>query len=331
MRVSVVVAVYNASWCVERALESVLAQSEPPAEVLVGDDGSTDGTADLVESRFGGAVRVLRFAHRNASACRRDAITRATGDWIALLDADDLWHPDKLASQRGFAARHPEVRWFGSDGRYVSAAGVERESWLSDYFDPVQEMAGNLLPGLVHRCFPLVSSMLVERRAYDEVGGLDPGLVYSHDYELWLRLAARYPGGVMAERLIDYFTGPATLSRNYEGRFRDDLELMRRLEAGGYGADRELRGVAAGRAAEFEFRLAVHNLRAGRLREARARLRRAAWGGPWRRRLLAAGGAILPGRALGWVMRSRRVKEMVIATGRAPGRISSNPAAGGEA
>jgi glycosyltransferase involved in cell wall biosynthesis len=321
VRVSVALAVYNARWCVERALESVLAQTEPPAEVVVGDDGSTDGTADLIESRFGGAVRVLRFAHRNASACRREAIAQTTGDWVALLDADDLWHPDKLAHQRAFAARHPEVRWFSSDGRYVSAEGVERESWLSDYFDPVQEMAGNLLPGLVHRCFPLVSSMLVERRAYEDVGGLDPGMVYSHDYDLWLRLAARYPGGVMTERLIDYFTGPATLSRNYEGRFRDDLELMRRVAGGGYGAERDLRRLAAGRAAEFEFRLAVHNLRAGRIAEARSRLVRAARGGPWRRRVLAAGGAILPARALGWMMRSRWAKDLVIAAGRRPSRV----------
>ncbi|MBI5709102.1 MAG: glycosyltransferase [Candidatus Eisenbacteria bacterium] len=321
MRVSAVLAVYNAAWCIERALDSVLAQSRPVDEVLVCDDGSTDGTPDLIEGRYGAAVTVLRLPHRNASATRRVGTAQARGDWLALLDADDRWLPEKLERQLAFLARHPEVRWCGTDGQLVGQQGVVRHSWLEDYFDPVRDLAGDLLPPLVERCFPLVSAMLVEREAYQAVGGLDPRIVYSHDYDLWLRLAARYPGGVLAERLVEYYTGPGTLSRQIEARYRDDLGLMRRVARGELGRRPGIQRIAAERAAALEFDLALVALRAGRAAETRERLWRAAAHGPWKRRLLAAGGALAPAWAHGRLMRSGWLKQSVAAARREPPRL----------
>lgn len=321
MRVSVVIAAYNAAWCIERALNSALSQGRLPDEIIVGDDGSSDGTADLVERRFGPAVTVLRLPHLNSAATRRVAIERSSGDWIAFLDADDLWLPGKLERQLAFLERHPQVRWLSADGRLVSDAGVLRDSWLADYFVPVVDVVGDLLPLLVERCFPLVSTMLVERGAYDAVGGIDPEIVYSHDYDLWLRLAARYPGGLLAESLVDYYSGPGTLSRNYEPRFRDDLAIMRGVEKSGLGHGAGLRRVAAERAAALEFDLAILGVRAGRLREARARLRRVLRQGPWERRLLALGGVLLPAGAVGRLVQSAWMKRVVRRARRVAGRL----------
>ena len=321
MRVSVVIAAYNATWCIERALEDTLSQSRPPDQVIVCDDGSSDGTADLVEQRFGAAVTVLRLPHQNAAAARRIGIERSSGDWIAFLDADDRWLPGKLERQLAFLERHPQLRWLTGNGRLVSAEGVLRDSWLADYFDPVRDEAGDLVGPLVERCFPLVSATLVERGAYDAVGGIDPEIVYSHDYDLWLRLAARYPGGLMAEPLVDYFSGPGTLSRSYEPRFRDDLALMRRVEKSGLGRGVGLQRVAAERAAALEFDIAILCVRAGRLREARARLRRVLRMGPWDRRLVALGGVALPAAVVGRLMRSGLMKGVVKRARRVAGRL----------
>jgi glycosyltransferase involved in cell wall biosynthesis len=321
MRVSVVIAAYNATWCIERALEDALSQSRPPDQVIVCDDGSSDGTADLVEQRFGAAVTVLRLPHQNAAAARRIGIERSSGDWIAFLDADDRWLPGKLERQLAFLERHPQLRWLTGNGRLVSAEGVLRDSWLADYFDPVRDEAGDLVGPLVERCFPLVSATLVERGAYDAVGGIDPEIVYSHDYDLWLRLAARYPGGLMAEPLVDYFSGPGTLSRSYEPRFRDDLALMRRVEKSGLGRGVGLQRVAAERAAALEFDIAILCVRAGRLREARARLRRVLRMGPWDRRLVALGGVALPAAVVGRLMRSGLMKGVVKRARRVAGRL----------
>lgn len=310
MRVSVIVPAWNAARCVERSVGSALAQSRPADEVLVCDDGSTDGTAGQVEQRFGAAVTVLRLEHRNAAAARRAGIERSRGDWIAFLDADDAWHAGKLERQQAFLERHPQVRWLTADGRHVGDGTVLRESWLSDYFHPVRDLTGDLLEPLLRRCFPLTSATLVAREAYDAVGGLDASLARSHDYDLWLRLAARYPGAVQAEPLADYHAGPGTLSRDLEARHRDDLAIMARVARDGLGRGREVRRVAAERAAALEFELALLAVRGGRPREARGRLWRAAARGPWRRRSVALAGALLPARVMGPLTRSAALKRL---------------------
>jgi glycosyltransferase involved in cell wall biosynthesis len=311
VRVSVVVPTWNAGPRVERALDDALAQSRPADEILVCDDGSSDDTAGRVERRYGAAVTVLRLPHRNASAARRAGIERSTGDWIAFLDADDRWRPEKLARQAEALARHPEVRWLTADGRYVADGTVLRESWLADYFEPVRELTGDLLAPLLERCFPLTSATLVARAAYDAVGGLDPTLVHSHDYDLWLRLAARHPGAVLAERLVDYHAGPDSLSRDLEGRHRDDLAILRRVARDGLGRGGAVRRIAATRAAALEFELALLAVRAGRATEARGRLWRSAARGPWRRRWVALGGAVLPAPAMRRLARLRLLKGAV--------------------
>src|SRR5262249_36345607 len=142
---------------------------------------------------------------------------------------------------------------------------VIRESWLSDYFQPVRDLAGDLLPVLLQRCFPLMSSMLVSRDAYREVGGMNPDIVYSHDYDLWLRIAARYPCGMMSDRLIEYLYHPGQLSRRIEDRARDDLAIMRRIERGDLGRRPALCRAAAERAAALEFEIALPCYRSGRI------------------------------------------------------------------
>ena len=298
MKVSAILAVYNAAWCVERALDSLLAQTRRPDEIIVCDDGSTDGTPDLIESVCGNAVSVLRLPHRNAAAARAVGLARAGGDWLAFMDADDSWLPHKLETQLAYLERHPEVRHISSDGVYVSPGGVLRESWLADYFFPVRELRGDLLEALVERCFVLMSSAMVERDAYHEVGGLDPEIVYSHDYDLWLRLYARYPAAVLPDRLTTYFSSPNALSKRFVERYRDNLMLMRRVERGLLRPAPALMRRGAERAASIEFDLGLMCLRGGRTAEARAHLRRSLACGPARRRLLGAAGAVLPTWAL---------------------------------
>jgi hypothetical protein len=308
--VSVVLTCYNAAWCVERALDSVFAQTHQADEVLVTDDGSTDDTVERIRARYGDAVTVHRLPHAGLTPSRRAGVAAARGAWIALLDADDVWMPEKLERQLDFLARHAEVRWLSTDGVYRSAEGVIRDSWLSDYFDPVTEMQGDLLPALVERCFPLLSSSLVCANAYRDVGGFDPSIPYSQDYDLWLRLAARYPGAVLAQPLVTYWSGPAQLSRRFEERYRDDLRLMEKVARGELRRDRTLQRVAARKVSTFEFELAVTCARSGRMREARVRLGRVArLGGPLSRRVLALCGALAPRLTMPHLMRSVWVKD----------------------
>jgi glycosyltransferase involved in cell wall biosynthesis len=256
-------------------------------------------------------VRVLRLPHRGLTPSRRASFDAATGDWLAVLDADDWWQPAKLERQLAFLEAHPEVRWCGTDGVYVSVEGVIRRSWFSDYFHPVRELCGDLLPALVERCFPLVSSMLIDREAYAESGGYDLAIPYSQDYDLWLKLASRHPGGMLAEPLIHYWSSPGQLSRRLEPRYRDDLALMRRVARGEFRRDSRLQLRGEQRAAAVAFDLAIVCLRDGRLDEARALLAEARRHGPLPRRLLAWGGSLAPEAALGPLMRSSLLKRAV--------------------
>ena len=109
MRVSVVVPTYNASSRLKATIRSVLAQTTPPIEVIIVDDGSTDDTK-LVCAAFGDAIVYLAVANAGQQRARNLGVRRATGEWIALLDHDDLWHPEYLAELAAFGHGHRQGR-----------------------------------------------------------------------------------------------------------------------------------------------------------------------------------------------------------------------------
>ncbi|PAY16601.1 hypothetical protein CKO51_25840 [Rhodopirellula sp. SM50] len=116
--ISVVIPCYNGSAYLRETLESAIAQTHPVLEVIVVDDGSTDDSADVAES-LGAPVRVIRQKNQGESVARNRAIQEAQGEWIALLDADDIWHPEKLEAQLELAtdeviAVHTELYYFGA-------------------------------------------------------------------------------------------------------------------------------------------------------------------------------------------------------------------------
>jgi hypothetical protein len=309
--VTVALTCWNAAWCIERALDSVFAQTCPADEVIVSDDGSTDDTVERIRRRYGDRVRLMELPHQGLTPSRRAAIEAVRTPWFALLDADDWWLPHKLEHQLAFAARHPQVQWITSDGEFVAEEGVLRESWLSDYFDPVPELVGDLFPHVVRRCFPLVSSSLIRTEAYHAAGGLDD-VPYSQDYALWLRLSARFPGALMHERLVAYWSSPGQLSRRTEARYRDDQKLMERVVRGEYRRHPEAQRIAREKVASYHFDLGVTCLRTGRVREGRIRLWRAAAStGPLGRRSLALLGAVAPRWSLRRLMRSPWLKSTV--------------------
>ncbi|MGQ9503351.1 MAG: glycosyltransferase family 2 protein [Thermogutta sp.] len=127
-RISVVIPVFNGERFLAEAIRSALAQTLPPYEILVVDDGSTDESAELAES-FGPPVRVLREENRGEAAARNCGIEAARGDWIAFLDCDDVWKPEKLALQAAFFANgtdciHTNFFYFGAIEGTVDVAQV---------------------------------------------------------------------------------------------------------------------------------------------------------------------------------------------------------------
>ncbi len=184
MKISVIIPAYNAEKYISKAIESCLSQTYAPHEIIVIDDASTDSTAAIAGS-FPPPVRVIRLVENMGVAVARNrGIQASTGDWIAFLDADDWFLPEKLELQRRCALENPHAVLIYAGWWVISVDGVKS---LGRFTPPAA-----LLPMLRYRCnLPLGTTML-RRDAFDSVGGFNPSLRRCQDWELWLRLAARY-------------------------------------------------------------------------------------------------------------------------------------------
>ena len=198
--VSVVVPTFDRASVLPRALDSVIEQTRLPAEVIVVDDGSTDATAELVESRFPG-VRLLRQENRGVSAARNRGIEASRGEWIALLDSDDEWRPRKLEMQLSALEAQPDLRICHTDeiwirkGRRVNPRQIHAKhgGWIFEHCLPL--------------CAMSPSSIVIHRSIFEAVGMFNEALPACEDYDLWLRICSRYPVLYLDEPLVVKYGG----------------------------------------------------------------------------------------------------------------------------
>ena len=186
--VSIILPTWNRLPLLRRAVDSVLAQSHRDFELIVVDDGSTDGTRDYLEAIEDPRVRSIWLEHRgDLTSARSAGLRHVRGDWVAFLDSDDLWLPEKLALQRQRLAAHPTCRWSYTGYLLVAADESplpERSALLG------RPRSGHILePLLRFEVAVSVVTMLVQRSLIDEIGGFDEMLPVRSDYDFALRLA----------------------------------------------------------------------------------------------------------------------------------------------
>jgi glycosyltransferase involved in cell wall biosynthesis len=222
MTVSVVIPTYNRAHTVVDAIRSVLTQTFGNLELVVVDDGSTDDTAIRVGGITDTRLRFVRGGHAGVSAARNLGVARATGDLVAFLDSDDLWHTDKLACEVGFLASHPEVDAVFSDlekrhGDRVYPSFMRQTAVFSRHLAGRHHPDGLILePRTMRLCLleevPIKPSALVlRRRAFDAVGGFDETWSSSEDWEFLLRLARAHRFAYLDRPLAVLFISPDSL------------------------------------------------------------------------------------------------------------------------
>lgn len=204
--ISVIIPSYNSEKTLSRAINSVLSQNFPVLEILVIDDGSTDGTRNLIEKEFP-QVRYIYQNNQGASAARNNGATVAQGEWLALLDADDLWKPGKLAKQWDIIQSHPDSVFITTGREFAHQRKIYNGSNI--YRWRIEQL---LAHNRVH-----TSSVMVKREIFQSLGGFDPGLVTGEDWDLWLRIVHRYPAYGTTKRLITRYRVKGSLS---EDRYR---------------------------------------------------------------------------------------------------------------
>jgi glycosyltransferase involved in cell wall biosynthesis len=209
--VSVVIPTHNRLHLLPQAVSSVLGQTGIRLELIVVDDGSHDGTGEWLR-RLAADEHRLKVVHHASpqltSAARNAGIERASARWVAFCDDDDLWAPDKLATQ---------VRALESKGARWSCTGVVEVSETLEIFGHHRARGGDVLPALLeNNMLPSGSTVVADRQLVRQVGGFDPTLRSSEDWDLWIRLAQHSPLAAVDRPLIAYRLGPATMSMNVD-------------------------------------------------------------------------------------------------------------------
>ncbi len=209
--VSVIIPVYNGAGEVRRAIDSVLGQRHSKVEVIVLNDGSKDETASVL-AEYGDKIRAINQHNSGLSTTRNNGIALATGEWVAFLDHDDYWLPEKLSLQLQAAERT------GFDIVYTNAGNFGDVARVSELRSEPQAMVeGDILEPLLQDNFIVVSSVMIRRTVILGIGGFDTSLPSVEDWDLWLKLSARgVRFAAVGEPVTMYQWRAGSMSRNYE-------------------------------------------------------------------------------------------------------------------
>jgi glycosyltransferase involved in cell wall biosynthesis len=225
-KISVVINTYNQKRFIGKAIRGVLAQTYRPWEIIVMDDGSSDGSQAFVESEFGDAVKYHLQANRGIGNSRNSSIRLCTGDWIAFLDCDDHWMPRKLELQVAEIRSNPKVAmvacgWVEStpDDQILSEVGLPRP-FRMDTIRAELRRRGIFTP----------SAALIRRDVLIEVEGFPEDLVFCEDWVTFSRIAALYDIAGVDQPLFHKTQLPESLSSQPDAVLRDGLESLRRCQ-----------------------------------------------------------------------------------------------------
>ncbi len=225
--VSAIVPTYNRWPMVGEAVDSVLAQTAREYELIVIDDGSTDGTLRRLQD-YGTKLNVLTQSRRGVAAARNFGAGQASSRYLAFLDSDDLWHPRKLERQLDFMERNPQVEICQTNEIWIRK-GV-RVNPRRKHCKP----SGDIFRGSLDLCLVSPSAVMMRRELFGRVGGFDESLPVCEDYDLWLRITKDTEVPLIPEALVTKRGGhPDQLSRSVWGfdRFRV-MAIVNLIEAG---------------------------------------------------------------------------------------------------
>lgn len=208
-KVSVVIPTYNHARYLLFALDSVIKQSYPNLEVIVIDDGSTDGTSKVVKP-YRSKIKYIYKANGGTPSALNLGLSVATGKYICWLSADDAFLADKVSKQVGLMESDPGLGFSYTSFIVIDASGNKQYDVTSPYYSNKQEMVTKLMEG----CFINGSSVMMNASALKTVGYFDEGLPQAHDYDLWFRFLRHYPCGFLAEPLLAYRWHGKNMSKN---------------------------------------------------------------------------------------------------------------------
>jgi glycosyltransferase involved in cell wall biosynthesis len=225
--VSAVIATYESREYAPKAVESALSQSVAPLDVVVVDDGSTDGTVDAL-APYRECIRYVRQDNRGQAAARNVGAAEAAGEWLAFLDADDAWEPERISTLLEFAGEREAASAYTTAARVMRADGSMSTTVLRCSSPDGVMTATDFLDqdkGSING-----SSVMVRREIFESAGGFDETLRSAEDVDLWLRLTRTGPIVMHPEPLLLYRTHGKKISGNRLRDAQNWLRLLAKLE-----------------------------------------------------------------------------------------------------
>ncbi len=227
--VDVIIPAFNAAHYLPFALESVASQTFDDWQIVLVDDGSTDNTPEVIApflDRFGSKLKYIRQENRGLPAARNAALRSSTSEFLALLDADDVWLPNRLAASLKALAAHPAaglayglIRVIDPEGRVVG------DSWTGN----PKHAEGHIAPHIYMRKVELpCPTITFRRRCIDDVGFFDETMRATEDRDLWLRIALRYEVAFVPEVIASYRVSPNSMSANSQRMLEAQLHFIRK-------------------------------------------------------------------------------------------------------
>lgn len=227
--VSVVIPMYNAEKTILRTIESVMQQTSKPEEVILVDDGSTDASFSLVKNYlnyYNGPIQFVLYQQANAgvSKARNEGMKRAQGDYIALLDADDWWKPEKIDRQLEVLTAHPDIDFLGANRN-----GEHWERWLFKKFEHLTPISAHLL---LYKTFFVTPTVIFKRAILQQSGYFEESQRHAEEGNYWIRVCHAHHCVLLNESLVVTGDGKPNfgfsgLSSNLREMEKGELKNMR--------------------------------------------------------------------------------------------------------
>ncbi|MFC1809843.1 glycosyltransferase family 2 protein, partial [Candidatus Omnitrophota bacterium] len=198
-KISLIIPTFNRKDFLKKALDSVFEQTHLPDEIIVIDDGSQDGTAELV-SRFP-KLKYHWQENKGVSAARNQGVQMSSYEWVCFLDVDDQWLPQKLEKQVEYHEKNPNILISQTEEIWI------RKGARVNPMKKHKKFGGDIFIASLPLCLITPSSVMLNKKLFNEVGYFDETFPVCEDYDLWIRIAAQYAVGLIEEKLIVKYGG----------------------------------------------------------------------------------------------------------------------------
>ena len=233
MKISVICPTYNSSKFVLTTLESVLKQIKMPDELIISDDGSTDDTVDVIENYLKTHNKKLNYkivknAHQGPGAARNSGIKNSTCEWIAFLDSDDIWYPNKISKIHEIISQNEDVNFICHNEMHVSKGNKKYAVDYSKKFNADKTIFEQLY---VSNLFS-TSAVVCKKDLLVNHGMFDESLMSAQDYDLWLALATNINVYFAKEILGEYTIRPGNItSSSMIKRLRNEIKIAKKYSS----------------------------------------------------------------------------------------------------